>query len=720
MKKNIEFLRVAYLGGPNIWTYRPVVEAWVDIGALEDAPSNTIPGFYERLTDWLPGLIEHRCGVGERGGFLQRLREGTWAGHIMEHVAIELQNLAGLKVGFGKARGVGPDKPGIYKVAVRARNEKVGIAAIHAARDLVMAAVEDQPYDVTATVAQLRDLIDTHHLGPSTAAIVDAAAERRIPYIRLNSGNLVQLGYGVNQRRIWTAETDQTSAIAEGISSDKDMTNRLLKACGVPVPEGEVVDSPEAAWEVAQDIGLPVVVKPTDGNHGRGVTLDVRERADIEAAYHFAERHGSEVLVERFIPGNEHRLLVVGGKVVAAARGETAWVKGDGVATVAELVERQLNSDPRRGDAEAFPLSRIDIDDDVAIQNDLARQDLTAKSIPAVDQAVLIQRNGNVAYEVSNLVHPDVAATVALATRIVGLDIAGVDVVAEDIGRPLDEQGGAVVEVNAGPGLLMHLKPAGGEAQPVGRAIVDHLFPDSSTSAGRIPVVGVCGTEQTQQVAKLIARLIQLFGLHTGLACKEGLFLDRRRFDSGDGTTLQAGQRLLINRTVQAAVFENSAETILQEGLSYDRCDVGVVTDSNGVEALAKFYISDDDQHYNVLRTQVDVVLPSGAAVLNADDERVLELADLCDGEVILYSQDAALPAVVEHLAQGRRAVFIRAGEWLLVHGSEETRLGISPKSGNLTRGTLLAAVAAAWAMNLPLELIGVGIETFVSESGQG
>ncbi|WP_186293411.1 cyanophycin synthetase [Chitinimonas sp. BJB300] len=720
MKKNIEFLRVAYLGGPNIWTYRPVVEAWVDIGALEDAPSNTIPGFYERLTDWLPGLIEHRCGVGERGGFLQRLREGTWAGHIMEHVAIELQNLAGLKVGFGKARGVGKSHPGIYKVAVRARNEQVGIAAIHAARDLVMAAVEDHPYDVAATVVKLRDLIDEHHLGPSTAAIVDAAAERRIPYIRLNGGNLVQLGYGASQRRIWTAETDQTSAIAEGISSDKDMTKRLLRACGVPVPDGEVVDSPAAAWQAAQDIGLPVVIKPTDGNHGRGITLDAREQTDIEAAYHFAERHGSEVMVERFIPGNEHRLLVIGGKVVAAARGETAWVKGDGTSTVVELVERQLNSDPRRGDAEAFPLSRIDIDEDGAILNDLARQGLTADSVPAADQAVLIQRNGNVANEVSDLVHPDVAATVSLAARIVGLDIAGVDVVAEDIGRPLEEQGGAVVEVNAGPGLLMHLKPAGGEAQPVGRAIVDHLFPASSASAGRIPVVGVCGTEQTQQVARLVARLLQLSGLHTGLACKDGLFLDRRCFDAGDGTALQAGQRLLINRSVQAAVFENSAETILQQGLSYDRCNVGIVTDANGVEALSPFYINDEDQHYNVLRTQVDVVLPSGSAILNADDERVLELADLCDGEVILYGLDAASPAMVEHLAQGGRAVLVRAGEWLLVQGDVETRLGVLPVGRTLTPATLLAATAASWAMGLPVELIGVGIETFVSESNLG
>jgi len=263
----MKFLRIMSLRGPNIWTYRPAVEAWVDIGVLEDSPSNTIPGFYERLSSWLPALSKHRCGVGEPGGFLLRLREGTWAGHILEHVTIELQNLAGMQTGFGKARET--STRGIYKVAVRARHEEVSRACLHAARDLVMAAIEDSPFDVQATIARLRDLADELLLGPSTACIVDAATERRIPTIRLTEGNLVQLGYGSRQRRIWTAETDQTSAIAESIASDKDLTKSLLQACGVPVPEGRVVDSPEDAWEAAQEIGIPVVVKPSDGNHGR-------------------------------------------------------------------------------------------------------------------------------------------------------------------------------------------------------------------------------------------------------------------------------------------------------------------------------------------------------------------------------------------------------------------------------------------------------------------
>ena len=323
----MKFLKVMPLHGPNIWTYRPVLEAWVDIGALEDSPSNTIPGFYERLTSWLPALEEHRCGVGERGGFLLRLREGTWPGHILEHVTIELQNLAGMQTGFGKARET--STRGVYKVVVRSRHATVSRACLEAARDLVMAAIEDRPFDVPATIASLRDIADSYCLGPSTACIVDAATDRKIPSIRLNEGNLVQLGYGARQHRIWTAETDQTSAIAESISSDKDLTKTLLQACGVPVPVGRLVESPEDAWEAAEEIGIPVVVKPRDGNHGRGVTTELMTCEDVESAYHLARDEGSGVIVERFVRGNEHRLLVVGGRLVAAARGESASVTGD-------------------------------------------------------------------------------------------------------------------------------------------------------------------------------------------------------------------------------------------------------------------------------------------------------------------------------------------------------------------------------------------------------
>ncbi len=691
IKKTIEIVNVITLRGPNIWTYRPVLEAWVDIGALEDCPSNTIPGFYERLTAWLPGLIEHRCGIGERGGFLQRLRDGTWPGHILEHVMIELQNLAGMQTGFGKARSTATR--GLYKVVVRTRDERVSRSALYAARDLVMAAIEDRSYDVTATLATLRDMVDSHCLGPSTGCIVDAAGERRIPFFRLNEGNLVQFGYGAHQRRIWTAETDQTSAIAETISSDKELTKTLLQSCGVPVPEGRIVNSAAEAWEAAESIGLPVVVKPLDGNHGRGVSTNLNSAADIEAAFLLAEQESSDVIVERFIRGNEHRLLIIGGKLVAAARGEEAAVIADGKSSIFELINSQLNSDPRRGSSEDCPLNLIlidEADDPGIVLLELARQGYTTESVPAAGEKILVQRHGNVAFDVTDRVHPAVAAAASLAARVVGLDIAGVDLVAQDISRPLEEQHGAIVEINAGPGLLMHLKPASGSPRPVGRAIIDHLF--AAGANGRIPVVGISGSHGMTPVARLLAHLLHLQGVYAGLACSDGLYLNQRRIEAGDCANWQSAHRVLLNRAVKAGVFENGLRAILSEGLAYDRCQVGVVTNLDSEALLPEYHVNDSEQLANVLRTQVDVVLPDGVAVLNAADPAVLALAPLCDGEVMLFARSAALPALAQHREQGGRAVFIDGARLILATGSKQTPIAtlgaevlFAPTCGNTT-----------------------------------
>jgi cyanophycin synthetase len=715
----MKFLKVMPLHGPNIWTYRPVLEAWVDIGELEDSPSNTIPGFYERLTSWLPSLEEHRCGVGEKGGFLLRLREGTWPGHILEHVTIELQNLAGMQTGFGKARET--STRGVYKVVVRSRHAKVSRECMDAARDLVMAAIEDKPFDVPATITRLRDIADSYCLGPSTACIVDAATERKIPSVRLNEGNLVQLGYGASQHRIWTAETDQTSAIAESISSDKNLTKTLLQACGVPVPEGRLVESPQDAWEAAEEIGVPVVVKPVDGNHGRGVTTELMTRAEVESAYQLALDEGSGVIVERFVRGNEHRLLVVGGKVVAAARGESASVTGDGRSTVAELIDQQINTDPRRGTTDADPLNLILADEDSAVKFEIMRQGFQPDSIPPKGKQVLIQRNGNVAFDVTDQVHPSIAAAAALAARIVGLDIAGVDMVVEDVSRPFVEQRGAIVEVNAGPGLLMHLKPADGKARPVGQAIIDSLFP--ANKSGRIPIVGITGTLGKSSVARLVSRLLHLSGKYVGLTCKDGLYLDQRQVEKGDRASCGSAHKVLLNRSVDAAVLVSSAQSILSEGMAYDRCQVGIVTNIIGAEGLDNFYIHEPDQVYNVLRTQVDIVLPDGVAVLNAQDPLVLKMAELCDGSVTLFSQDPEISAVTEHRKQGGRAVFVRYGSVVMAAGKDETTL-VELASIPLLKGgaaihqidNVLAAVGAAWALGLSQELIRTGIETFKAE----
>jgi cyanophycin synthetase len=713
-KNDIKFLRINYLAGPNIWTYRPVIEAWLDIGELEDYPSNLLPGFTTRLTTWLPGLVEHHCGVGYHGGFIERLNEGTWAGHILEHVVLEVQSLAGMKTGFGKTRSTG--EHGVYKMAFRTRDNVVGRAALDVSHRLMMAAINDEPFDLPAAIARLTDMVDRLCLGPSTAHIVDAATDRRIPSIRLTDGNLVQLGYGAAQRRIWTAETDRTSAIAEGIASDKDMTKNLLASCGVPVPEGAIARSADAAWEEAADIGLPVVVKPIDANHGRGVSLNLNTEAEVRAAYVIASEEGDSrsVLVERFITGSEHRLLVVGRKVVAVARGESLWVTGDGRQNVAELCDSQINIDPRRGESEEFPLSPVEPRKSEENQLQLKRQGLTPDTVPPAGQKVLIQMNGNVADDVTDQLHPEVAHAAALAARIVGLDIAGIDLVCEDISRPLAEQRGAIIEVNASPGLLAHTKPASGTARNVGKDIIEHLFAPDDTA--RIPVVGVTGSLGCSLITRLIGCLVNITGKEVGVANGEGLYLNARVISNRDSTGVEAGQRILINRNVQTAVFESNARSILQDGLPYDRCTVGVVTDMAGLADLAEFHIHDDDALRNVIRTQVDVILPDGVAVLNAANEQVAALAELCDGGVIFYAFDEHHAVLAAHRAAGERIVFVRDGRIMLAEGDAETRLNtldtMKPSTVKYPEN-VLAAVAAAWALGVPSDLLCGGLRAF-------
>ncbi len=715
--KDIQLLRTTYLRGPNIWTYRPILEVWLDLGELEQHPSHQLPGFNQRLTAWLPALVEHHCGVGERGGFIARLEGGTWMGHVLEHIIIELLNLAGMPAEFGQTRET--SRSGIYRMVFRCPEETVARVALAQGHALIMAAINDQSFDLKSAIQAIKTAINDRYLGPSTGCIVDAASQRRIPHIRLNDGNLVQLGYGAAQRRIWTAESDQTSAIAEGIAQDKDFTKRLLAACGVPVPEGQVVASADEAWEVAQDIGAPVTVKPSDGNHARGVTLELTQEANIRAAFALAEPEGSEVIVEKFIPGTEHRLLIVGGKLVAATRGEPVSVHGNGQATLAQLVA-QLNEDPRRGPEQEYPLDWIDLEKG-AVQLELKRQGVTPESVIPQGQSVLLQRNGNMAIDCTDEVHPDVAYYAQLAAKIVGLDIAGMDMILQDVSRPMKEQGGAILEVNAGPGLLMHLKPTSGTPRPVGMAIADHLFPHSEDGprAGRIPLVGIAGTQGNAFIARLVGWLLQLSGKRTGVASSEGMFLAGRQTQKSNAAHWAGAHRLLTNRLAQAAVIQTTARSILDEGVAYDRCLVGVVTDMAGWEGLADHDVLDAAQMTRVLRTQIDLVLDDGAGVLNADDAQVADLARLCDGEVLFYSQNADNPLIAAHRTEREgRAVFTRLGHVVLATGAKERVLG-SLAQLSLAGGqqpevpALLAAIAAAWALGIAPDLIAAGIKTF-------
>ncbi|HEX5470793.1 MAG TPA: cyanophycin synthetase [Lacipirellulaceae bacterium] len=717
----MQLKKVFQLRGPNIWANFPVLEVWVDLEEFKDTSSEMIPGFNDRLMRWLPSMIEHRCSIGERGGFFERLRRGTYMGHILEHTTLELQSLAGNVVGFGRARETSTE--GLYKVAIEYLEEDVAMASLNTAFRLLMAAVHDHPFDVDAEIAKLREIARDVCLGPSTAAIVEAAKECGIPSMRLNSDSLVQLGYGARQRRICAAETDRTGAIAESIASDKHLTRTLLKTAGVPVPEGRPVTDVADALDAAEDLGGPVVVKPLDGNHGRGVATNLTTREQIIAAYEVAIQEGSRVVVEQHITGEDYRLLVVGNRLIAAAHREPAHVIGDGHSTIRQLVD-EVNRDPQRSDGHGSVLSSIKLD--ATAIGVLKDQGHEAESIPAAGTKVLIRRNGNLstggtATDVTELVHPEVARRVVDAVQMVGLDIAGVDVIAKDISRPLREQGGAVIEVNAGPGLRMHLSPSKGTPQPVGKAIIEMMFPESQD--GRIPIVAVTGVNGKTTTTRLLAHIVATTGKKVGMACTDGVYLAGERIDEADCSGPISARAILMNPQVEVAVLETARGGILREGLGFDRCDIAVVTNIGEGDHLGQADIQTTEQLAKVKRAIVEAMAPSGSAVLNAEDPLVAEMAKYCPGKVVFFANSGSHPLIVQRRSEGARVAFIRDHAIALAEGQYEFTL-LSLDRIPLTFGgrigfqveNVLAATAACWALGLPAEQIRLGLESFSSE----
>jgi cyanophycin synthetase len=716
----MQILKVNKLRGPNIWANFPVLEAWVDLEELKDTSSEMIPGFNERLMAWLPTMVEHRCSVGERGGFFVRLRRGTYMAHILEHVTLELQSLAGTPVGYGRARESNVE--GVYKVAIAYKEEKLGLACLNKAFELIVAAVNNTPFDINAEVATLRDYGYDVCLGPSTRAIVDAAKARGIPWRRLSEGSLVQLGYGHNQRRICTAESDSTSAIAESIAQDKDLTRMLLKTIGVPTPEGRPVESVEDAWEAAEDIGLPVVIKPQYGNHGRGVATNLQDRNQVEAAYRAALEESSSIVCERHAPGDDYRVLIIGGKMVAAARREPAHVFGDGQSTVQQLIDI-VNQDPRRSDGHSTSLSKIKID--AVALGVLLEQGLTPDTIAPLSKKVLIRRNANLstggtAADVTDLVHPDVARQCIEAARVIGLDIAGVDVVAQDITQPLQGQRGVIVEVNAGPGLRMHIEPSSGTPRPVGQAIIEMMYPESNS--GRIPIVSVTGVNGKTTTTRLIAHLVACSGKKVGMTCTDGVYIAGRRIDSGDCSGPQSARSVLMNPGVEAAVLETARGGILREGLGFDMCDVGVVTNIGEGDHLGLADIETIEQLAKVKRCIIESVHKNGYGVLKANDPLTAEMAEKCKGSVVFFAIDGNDPVLTAHRAKGGRGAFVRDNAVVLAEGNTDfvlLSLDRVPLTHNGRVGfqveNVLAAASACWALGMPCEQIRLGLESFSS-----
>lgn len=709
LQQFMHFRRIMFLRGPNIWSRNPCMEVWVDLAEFKDLSSELLPGFNDRYKAWLPTVIEHRCSEGERGGFFQRLDRGTYLAHILEHTTLELQTLAGCNVGFGRAREMSEE--GVYKVAIRYEEESVATECLNAARDLLKACIYDLPYDVDSEVRRLHDLADRRCLGPSTKAIVNAGLDRNIPFRRLNTGSLVLLGQGFKQRRIWTAETDRTGAIAESIAQDKELTKQLLRAVGVPVPEGRAVSDPEDAVEAASEIESAVVVKPQDANHGRGIVPNLVQPDEIRNAYHVAAKEGSGVIVERFVPGYEHRLLVVGKRFVAASRGEPVTVTADGVRNVRQLVEEVVNADPRRGEDETLPLSPVEID--ASLEMILEHQGLSLDSVPADGKKVLIKRHDNLSNDVTDLVHPSVAENAVLAARTVGLDIAGIDIVALDISCPLEDQGGAIVEVNAGPGLIMHLKPLVGEPRPVGQAIVEQMF--GPTGNARIPLICVTGTSGKSKLVRFLRTTLASTGLIVGSAESDGTFVNDRCIHTGPSDNSQATKNLLIHPQVQAAVIEAGADGILREGLGFDKCDVAIVTRVEPEGNLGgEFDLFDDSKLFGVKRTPVDVVMETGAAVLNASDSLCLDMKPLSKGDVILFAIDSNLASIAKHLEEGKRVVVCESNLIVAKDAQVQTPLGAIPNGLDACDlELLLAGIAALWHLGTELQTLRNAVQNF-------
>ncbi|HEX5740858.1 MAG TPA: cyanophycin synthetase [Pilimelia sp.] len=741
---------VRTLRGPNQYLDRPVSVARVELDDLTERETTDHPGFSAALLATLPGIRHHHCAAGRPGGFVARLAGGTYFGHVAEHVAIELSHLVGRHVNFGRTVYAGAR--GRYDVIMEcpvdeppdsALPGRLLATAVAVVRDLLAG----RPAGHAAALPDLRAAYAEEELGPSTAAIVDAARRRGIPVERHRVGSLVQLGQGVRRRRVWAAMTDGTSGIGIDLAGDKELTRQLLADAGVPVADGGRAGSYLAARELFAALGPPVVVKPACGRQGQQVHLDVGTPRQLRAAFGAALTFGGDVVVERQLTGRDYRVLVVDGAVVAAAERIAAHVVGDGAASVAELVDR-ANADPRRGDGHARALTRLRVDAAAAAL--LGAAGLTPDTVPRAGETVWLRRNANlstggVAHDVTDEVHPDVAALCVRVAGLVGLDIAGVDLRLPDIAAPLPAgdsdhpPAGGVVEVNAAPGLRMHLEPTRGRARDVGAAIVDMLYPERyqagprGAGPGRVPTVAVTGTNGKTTVTRLTAHLLAGDGLCVGAATSDGVYVGGRLIQRADATGPRSARLVLDDPTVEAAVLETARGGIVRRGLGYDRSDVGVITNitgdhlgQDGLESLAD--IAD------VKALVAEQVRGGGTLVLNADDPRVRRLAArprvaAADKRLVWCSVDAANPVVRAHLEAGRRAYLVRDGHLVEAAGGNVTPLlpaaALPGSFGGLATyavANALMAAAAARALDVPVPVVAARLRTFraVDNPGRG
>lgn len=711
--------------GPNYWSVRrhKLIVMTLDLEELEEFPTNKIEGFYDRFTTMFPSIYSHRCSVGTAGGFFQRVEEGTWMGHVIEHIALEIQTLAGMDVGFGRTRGYGEE--GVYHVVFAYMEEKAGIFAAKSATRIAQALIDGVGYDLEADLQEMREIREADRLGPSTGSIIAEAQNRGIPWIRLNKYSLCQLGYGANQKRIQATVTSDTSSIGVEIACDKEDTKHLLGQAQVPVPKGDIIRSERGLKEAIEYVGYPIVLKPINGNHGRGITANVNNWEDALVAFEAAKAISRSVIVEKYITGEDYRLLVINYKLVAAAKRTPAHIEGDGSSTIQQLID-SVNEDPRRGYGHEKVLTIIKVDD--MTKGILEAAELTLDSVLPEGKILQLKDTANLstggtATDVLDLVHPANVFMAERISKIIGLDICGIDVMTSDISIPLKETGGAVLEVNAGPGFRMHLAPTSGLPRNVAFPVIDMLFPPGASS--RIPIIAVTGTNGKTTTTRLIAHMIKMKGYKVGYTTSDGIYIQNRLMDTGDCTGPVSAEFVLKDPTVEFAVLECARGGLLRAGLGFHKCDIGIVTNV-APDHLGLKGIHTIEQLAKVKGVIPETVVPEGHAILNADDDLVYAMRKSVECKVALFSMDEESDRIKRHAANGGISAIYENGFITICRGEWKMRI-IKAVNVPLTFGgkaafmiqNVLPAVLTGYLNGFSLDDIRVALESFIPSASQ-
>lgn len=711
--------------GPNFWSVRrkELIVMLLDIEDLEEKPTSKIPGFLERIKEMFPTMFEHRCSEGVPGGFFQRIEEGTWIGHVIEHIALEIQTLAGMECGFGRTRE--SENPGIYHVVFSYWEEKAGIFAAKAAVSIAQALVDGTPYDLAADIQELREIREKERLGPSTGSIVEEAIKRKIPFIRLNRRSLVQLGYGINQKRIQATIASTTSSIAVEIACDKEETKNLLEAAEIPVPKGSIVYDEVDLQAAIQKINYPIVLKPVNGNHGKGATTNIRTWSEAVEALEAAKKFGRAIICEKYITGRDHRILVINYKFVAAAIRTPAAVTGDGCSTIQQLIDL-VNSDPRRGYGHEKVLTTIKVDD--FTMNILTDKQYTLETILKKGEELWLKPTANLstggtATDVTDLVHPSNIFMCERIARIIGLDICGIDIMAENLTEPLSEAGGAILEVNAAPGFRMHLDPTDGLPRNVAEPVIDMLYPPGTSA--RIPIIAISGTNGKTTTTRLIAHIVKQMGYKVGYTTTDGVYIQNQLMMRGDCTGPKSAEFVLKDPTVDFAVLESARGGILRSGLGFHNCDVAVVTNVAG-DHLGLGGIDTLEKLARVKAVVPNTVLPTGYAILNADDDLVYKMHEDLACKVAFFSLDENNKRIKKHCAAGGLACVYESGYVTILKGTWKIRV---EKVNNIpitfngkaefNVANVMGAVLAAYVRDFKIEDIKLALQTFVPSPAQ-